>query len=156
MDDSRTCVNRAQLDEMIARTGQHAPHLTPVIEVVRDFGSRLLLVPQTTEAMTEALDVAERPFIAIVADDTDRAVGPDHFDRASLDRLIGMADGAAVVASAPRADVYDRLSALAALFARNILIVETRPEQEIGWIKAIQQAKADLPLIVCTVEATRQ
>ncbi|MGF1641913.1 MAG: hypothetical protein ACFCUO_13280, partial [Rhodospirillales bacterium] len=57
---------------------------------------------------------------------------------------------------APRADVYDGLSALAALFARNILIVETRPEQEIAWIKVIQQAKADLPLIVCTVEATRQ
>ena len=49
MDDSYTRVNRAQLDELVARAGQHAPHLTPVIEVVRDFGVRLLLVPQMAD-----------------------------------------------------------------------------------------------------------
>lgn len=67
-----------------------------------------------------------------------------------------MANGAAMTASAPRTGTYDRFNSLGALYARNIIIVETRPEQEITWIKAIQQVKAELPLILFTVKAIRQ
>jgi len=156
MTDTWTTATREQLDRIVSAASSHAPHLASVLEVVRDHGVKLLIVPQIAEPMTEALDTAMRPFIAVIGDDTERSVGPGYFDKASLDRLIGMADGAAVVSSAPNKDVYQGLSALAALFARNVLIVETRPEQEIAWVKAIQAAKANLPLIVCTVEATRQ
>lgn len=149
-------VSRERLNALHAETLLRAPHLAPVIEVVRDFAVKLLFVAQHQEPMTDALDVAERPFIALVADDTDRAVGPGYFDRPSLDRLIGMSDAAAIVAGAPRADVYEGLSALTALFDRNVLIIETRPEQEIAWVHAVHGAKPDLPLIVCSVEATRQ
>jgi hypothetical protein len=83
-------------------------------------------------------------------------VEPVHLDKASLDRLIAVGDGAAVGASAPRADVYEGLNSPAAFFETNILIVETWPEQETAWIKAIPKAKVNLPLIVCIVQATQQ
>ncbi len=156
MSDSRAKLKRAQLDELIASTSQASAHLNPVFRAMRDFGVKLLIFQQSSGCLIDLLDVVERPFIAIVGDDTDRAVGPDTFDRTSLNRLIQMADRAAVVAGAPDPGVYEGLSALAASLGYNILIIETQPEQEIAWIKAVEQAKADLPLVVCSVEATLQ
>jgi hypothetical protein len=149
-------VGRARLDEMAARMSDRAPHLLGIVTAVRDFGAQFMFVPQMSTPMMKELNVAQRPFIAIVGDDTDRAVGPEYFDKPSLERLIGMADIAAVVACEPRRDVYGGLSMLAGLFGHNALIVETRPEQEIPWTQAIQAAKPNLPLIICTVAATPQ
>jgi hypothetical protein len=156
MSDLCHKASREWLGELAAKVSVQAPHLVTLIMVVRDFGVQLMIVPQASTPMMEDLAPARRPFVAIIGDDTDRAVGPDYFDKPSLDRLIGMADIAAVVASAPRRDVYDGLGSLAALYGRNALIVEIRPEQEIPWAQAIQAVKPNLPLIVCTVAATPQ
>ena len=48
-----------------------------------------------------------------------------------------------------------RLNELAAMMGLHTLHL-TPPEQEIAWIKAIPEARVNLPLIVCIVQATQQ
>lgn len=149
-------LSRGRLDALATKASVDAPHLAGILQLVRDCGVQLLIVPQQAYAIRDVVAEARRPFVAIIADDTDRAVGPDFFEKASLDRFLGLADAAAVISSAARADVYNAVGSLAALLARNVIIVETRPEQEIAWTKALQRVSPCLPTVVCTVEATRQ
>lgn len=156
MRDFTHALSRDRLDALAAKANVDAPHLAGIVNIVRDCGVHLLIVPQLSRSMSEELAKAQQPFIALLGDDTDRAVGPNFFDKSSLDRLIGMVDAAAVIASAPRADVYNTVGSLAVLLARNVLIVETRPEQEIAWTQAIQRVRPCLPTLLCTVETARQ
>ena len=149
-------LNRERLDTLAARCSTDAAHLAGIVRMIRDYGVRLLILPQLSRPLTEELALAQRPFIALIGDDTDRALGPDYFDRASLDRLFGMVEAAAVISSAAHADVYDMIGSLAALLGLNVLIVETRPAQEIAWTKALQRVNPHLPIVICTVEAPRQ
>ena len=99
------------------------------------------------------LDTLCRPFIVILGDDTDRALGPGHFHGPSIERLIGMVDVAAVMSGAPCNDVYADMSALAAWSRQNVLMVETRVEQEDAWIETIWQVAPELRMVICTVMA---
>lgn len=154
MADPWTPVARERLDRIIAANTE-APYLNAVFEVVRDHGVRLLTVEQISVSFVEVLDETTRPFIALVGDDTERSLGPDVFHRASLERLIRMADGAAVIASASPIEVYAGLAALAAFQRNNVIIVETRPEQEIAWVNFLQETVPGLPILLATVQTAR-
>ena len=156
MSDILHRLGRDGFDALEARASVHAPHLSGILQMVRHCGVQLLIIPQLRHAMSQAVANAKRPFIALVGDDAERSVGPDFFDRPSLDRFIGMADAAAVISSAARADVYNAVGSMAVLLARNVLIVETSLEQEIAWTKAIQRVSPCLPTIICTVKAPWQ
>lgn len=39
---------------------------------------------------------------------------------------------------------------------RNGLIIETRPEQEIGWTNRVQAVCPEMPILLCTVKGPRQ
>lgn len=131
-------MTRERLDAVIARSGSRAPHLLPLLHAVRDNGLRLIILPQTGEPFLEALTEPARPFVALIADDTDRAVGPGHYHQDSLRHLASVIGCGAVVSSAPL------------VFCVNTAIVETRPEQEIPWINALRAVQPELPLIVAT------
>ncbi len=154
MADLWTSVTRERLDRIIAANTE-APHLNIVFEAVRDYGVRLLTVVQIAVPFADALDDTTRPFIAIVGDDTERSFGPGAFHRASLERVVRMADGAAVISSASPLEVYAGLAALAAFQRSNVVIVETRPEQEIAWVNFIEETVPGLPILLATVQTAR-
>jgi hypothetical protein len=147
-------VTRERISEIIGKN-MRAPHLNPVFKAVRDFGVSALIAPQCRDSLDEALDEARDASIVIIGDDTDRALGPDGFHKPSMRRLFQLATETAVISSAPPEHVYAAMSTLAALGRRFVVIVETRPEQEIAWVEFIQAANPNLPILLVTVEAGR-
>jgi hypothetical protein len=144
-------MTRDRLDTLIARSGSRAPHMLPLLHAVRDNGLRLIVLPQTGESFLKALTEPARPFVALIADDTDQAVGPGHYHQGSLRRLASVIGSGAVISSAPPVDAFAAMTVMPVVFGVNTVIVETRPEQEIPWINALRQVQPDLPLIVATV-----
>ena len=125
------------------------------MRIHRDHGVGFLVIPQRATGLHRGLKLLHRPFIVMVGDDTDCALGPDQYDGKALDRLIGMADGVAIISCAPPPEAYSSI-ALMAMAQRNGLIIETRPEQEIAWTNRVQAVCPEMPILLCTVKAPRQ
>lgn len=143
------------LDRLESAAAKKAPHLLPIVHAIRHFGIGYLVIPQSAKGLNRGLDLLARPFIIMVGDDTDCALGPGQYNRAHLERMIGMVDGVAIISSAPPPEAYSSI-AMMAVAGRNGLIIETRPEQEIAWTNFVQSVRADMPILLCTVKATRQ
>lgn len=143
------------LDRLESTAAEKAPHLLPLVHAIRHHGVGFLVIPQRATGIERGLDLLERPFIVMVADDTDCALGPDQYDRAALERLIGMVDGVAIISSAPPPEAYSSIAMLA-IVGNNGLIIETRPEQEIAWTNLVQTVRPDVPILLCTVRGSRQ
>lgn len=142
---------RAGLDRAMA----HAePHLRPVLLAVRDHRVGMLFVGQSADPFRLPRD-PKRPAIIIIGDDFDRAVGPAGFHLPSVRRAFRAAGSFAVISSAPPVDVYQAMSTAAALTRRSVMIIETRPEQEIQWVSLIQKVAPKRPVIVSTVAGGR-
>lgn len=147
-------VTRERLTEIIGANAL-APHMNPVFAAIRDFGVGVLIVPQSRDSLDPALDEASEAAIVIIGDDTNKALGPDGFDKRSMRRLFRSAKGVAVIGSAPPEHVYAEVSLMAALMRCLVVIVETRPEQEIAWVEFVKEANPDAPILLVTVEAGR-
>lgn len=145
-------VTRERLTEIIGANAL-APHMNPVFAAIRDFGVGVLIVPQSTDSLDSALKEAGEAAIVIIGDDTNRALGPAGFDTPSLRRLFKSTKGVAVIASAPPEHVYAEASLMAALMRCLVVILETRPEQEIAWAAFVKEANRDAPILLVTVEA---
>lgn len=148
-------LSSAMLDRMETAVSAQAPHLLPLVQVVRDCGVGFLVVPQRATGLDRGIDLLARPFIVLVGDDMDSALGPDQYDRAALKRLIGQTCGVAIVCCEPPPEAYSSIALLAAA-GHNGLIIETRPEQEIAWTKLVQEVRADMPILLCSVKVPRQ
>lgn len=136
-------VARAHLEEL-ARTGR--AHLRPIYAAMLDPGIALLMVRQKIGRFGVE---APRGFVAIIGDDTDRALGPAGFHRKSVRRLAAQTCSIAIIASDIVPDVYETSAALAAL-GRGALIIETRPEQEGAWMDLMKTAAPRTPILLCT------
>lgn len=144
------------LDRIEASAAEKAPHLIPILKAIRHHDVGFLVLQQRATRLDRGLDLLQRPFIVLIGDDTDTALGPNQYDRAAMERLLGMVDGIAIVASAPPDEAYSSLAMLAAHLHSNGLIIETRPEQEIAWTHFLQGIRPDVPILLCTVKAPRQ
>lgn len=147
-------LSSAMLDRMETAVSAQAPHLLPLVRVVRDCGVGFLVVPQRASGLDHGIDLLARPFIVLVGDDMDSALGPDQYDRAALKRLIGQIDGVAIVCCEPPPEAYSSIALLAAAGHKG-LIIETRPEQEIAWAKLVLEVRADMPILLCSVKVPR-
>ncbi|HDR30012.1 hypothetical protein [Rhodovulum sp.] len=143
------------LDRMEEKVAAEAPHLLPIVHAIRDHGVGFLVIPQRATGLKRGLKLLKRPFIVMVGDDTDCALGPDQYDSSALDRLIGMADGVAIISCTPPPEAYSSI-ALMAMAQRNGLIIETRPEQEIAWTNRVQAVCPEMPILLCTVKGQLQ
>ncbi len=143
------------LERFETKVAADAPHLLPIVHAIRDHGVGFLVIPQRATGLHRGIKLLKRPFIVMVGDDTDCALGPDQYDGKSLDRLIGMADGVAIISCAPPPEAYSSI-ALMAMAQRNGLIIETRPEQEIAWTNRVQAVCPEMPILLCTVKGPRQ
>ena len=143
------------LDRLEATAADKAPHLLPVVHAIRHHGVGFLVIPQRATDLDRGITLLTRPFIVLVGDDTDYALGPDQYDRAAFERLIGMTDGVAIISGAPPEEAYTGI-AMMAVAGGNGLIIETRPEQEIAWVNLVQTARPDMPILLCTPRVSRQ
>jgi hypothetical protein len=114
-----------------------------------------MVLEQSGEPFMDVLTAAKEPFIALIGDDTDRAVGPGFYHQPSLRHLISLIGDAAVISSAPPVEVYAAMACTVAILRINTVIVETRIEQEIPWITALRGVQPNLPTIVATVHGGR-
>lgn len=123
--------------------------LRPVIEAVRNYGCGLLTVGQSKQAFRLPGD---RPAIVIIGDDTDRAVGPKGFNFASTRRAIRACHAFAVISCEPLPAVYACVASSAVLLRQNVMLIETRPEQEDAWYNLIRKLAPDRPLLRALVK----
>ena len=96
-----TSASRARLDATIAaleRAG--VAHMVPILHAVRDCGVAYITLTQGDQRVSLP-DLSTRPWIAVIGDDTDRALGPNGFSPAALATLAAGANAAIVVAGAP-------------------------------------------------------
>lgn len=148
LDQMQHISKRADLDKMLEVA---EPHLKPIVKAIRDQGVRMMFVPQDAGSFRLPRG-GDRAAITIIGDDMDRADGPEGFHMPSVRRAIRSADWFAVISSGPQVPVYASAAILCANTRRNVLMVETRPEQEIQWVKLIQKLAPGRPLCLATVE----
>ena len=148
-------MNGPMLDRMEASAAEKAPHLLPIVNAIRNHGVGFLVIPQRATDLERGIALLARPFICLVGDDTDGALGPDQYDRAALERLVGMVDGVAIISSAPPEEAYASIAMMAVVDC-NGLIIETRPEQEIAWTNLVQAVRPGIPILLCTPKSARQ
>jgi hypothetical protein len=130
------------------------PFLRPVIEAVRSYGCGLLSVGQSSAPFRLPED-PKRPGIIIIGDDLDRAVGPQGFHLASVRRAIKACKAFAVVSCEPLPVAYACLASSAVLLRQNVMIIETRPEQEIAWANIVRKLAPDAQLLLALVKGGR-
>lgn len=141
--ETQGTVPRARLQEL-ART---APaHLRPIYAAMLSPGVSFLMVHQNTGRFGVE---AAGGFVALIGDDTDRALGPRGFHRKSIRRLAGQVHSIVIVASAAEPRAYTGVAALAAA-GFGALLVETRPEQEAAWFEALKAAAPRTPILLVT------
>ncbi len=139
-------VPRSRLDFAV----EHGRHLAPLYEAARDFGCLLAMVPQGVGPFDAPGD--DRPVIAVIGDDLEEALGPSAFDEQSLHRLLRGVRLAAVVACEPLPEIYESAAHHAVLLRKNVVIVETRPEQEIAWVNLIRSIAPDAAFLLGSVK----
>ena len=138
-----------ELSRLIA-SGQ--PHYRPVYEVMRSAGVGLLLVRQGHGRFDVPALKRGCGFVAVIGDDMDRADGPSGFRRKSLRRLMAAVRGITLLSCEILPEVYTAAAGLAAL-GQNVMIIETRPEQEGAWLDFIKEAAPRANLLICTAVA---
>jgi len=151
MDKYRMPISRANLDALL-ENALTPPHMVPVLRAIRDNRLRLMVVQQLKGSFIETMRDIDGPFVTIIADDTDRAVGPDFFHQRSLRRLVETINGAAVIAGAPPPEAYSTMTMMPTLYGHSTAVIETRPEQEIQWVNYLRSVNPELPLILSTVK----
>lgn len=149
---ARTFINRtasrATLDDAMATA---EPHLRPIVQAVRDHGVDMLFASQDAGAFRVPAG-RHNPVIFMIGDDFDQALGPEGFHLPSVRRAIRACSAFAVISSAPQADVYEGIARMAALTRRNVMLIETRVEQELQWMGLIQKLAPKRFIWLATVE----
>lgn len=130
-------------------------HVVAVFRAMRDFNVPVLIVPPSDRPIDFRGTTNQRPFIAMISDDHEQALGPDSFHKPSLTALVKMADHAAVVSSAPVADLYRMLSLMPSYLRTGSIIVETKPSQDVAWVRFLRKLKPELPILLNMPEKHR-
>ena len=139
-------VPRERLDFAV----EHGRHLAPIYKAARDHGCIVGIVPQGVGRFDPP--PADRPAIIILGDDLYDALGPAAFHSQSLDRVLKDIRLAVVVACEPLPEIYATAASHAVLLRSNVVIVETRPEQEIVWVNLIRSISPDAAFILGSVK----
>ncbi len=133
-----------------AMNSGRAPHLVPLFGVVRDFGVRLMIVPQKVGSIEPPR--TELPVICLIGDDLDVSLGPSAFDRRFLKSFVRTCGTAVVVSCEPIVKAYACAATEAALRRHNVILVETRLQHEVAWVSLLRRINPGLGMLVATVE----
>ena len=151
-DDTQTI--RITADQ-VKETIKQAPHLAPIHQAVLKHDAHVLLIKQDTNPF----DPPEkgRPWIVFIQDDPKPgklSLGPDGFDRGSLEAAIKASSVSVVMACEPITELYAR-AASAAIDHSNVVFIETWLTHEDQWTSLIKETKPDIKLLVGSVRPGR-
>lgn len=139
-------IPRARLVKL-SRTG--SVHLRPIYAAMLNPGIGFLVVGRTSGPFAVE---SRGGFVGLIADDTDRSLGPAGFHRKSIRRLAAQPRSITLISSDIVPDLYAAAAALAVAGFCTI-IVETKPEQEAAWLDLLKVAAPQANMLVCTVAA---
>lgn len=148
----RHVISAAATREGLDAALEYSPaYLRPIIESIRDHHVAMLFVGQTAKPFRLPKDPG-RPAIVVIGDDFDRAVGPEGFHMPSVRRAIRACTAFAIVSSGPQSAAYASIAVTAAASRRNVMLIETRPEQEIPWLALVQKLAPRRHVLLATVK----
>ncbi|MET2825826.1 hypothetical protein [Mesorhizobium shangrilense] len=117
-----------------------------ILTAVRDHGVVLAILPPWGHPFKLP---GGKPVITFVEDLVSGTFGPGAFHRASLRRVLKMADNI-VVNSCQGPELYLATAIAAGIAREHVFMVETRPEQESQWIETIKAlAPGRKILLIC-------
>ena len=125
-------------------------HLAPLFVAARDHGCAVLFVPQHAGRFDPP--PRGKPTIIAIGDDLAQALGPAAFHAKSLRRALKGVRLAVVVACEPLPEAYEAAARHAVGLRKNVVIVETLPEQEIAWVNLIRSIAPDTAFILAGVK----
>lgn len=131
-------------------------HAIAVVKAMQNYNVPVLIVPPGDKPVDFLGTLRQRPFIAMISDDGDTAFGPDRFHKPSMTALLKMTDHAAVVSAAPLVDLYRLLSLMPSYLRTGSLIVETKPSQDIAWVRFLRKMRPDIHLFLNMPENHRR
>jgi len=141
-------VSRKDIDDLLASGLPR--HLALLFETVRDCRVALLFVHHNSGPFSAAMPRPAVPMIILIGDDTDVARGPTAFDATSLELAIKSAGAVVVISSGIVLSVYAGAAYIAAAGRLNVILIETRIEQEIPWLALVEEHAPKVPLLVCS------
>ena len=130
-------------------------HALAVMKAMQNYNVPVLIVPPGDKPVDFLGTLRQRPFIAMISDDGDPAFGPDRFHKPSITALLKMTDHVAVVSAAPSVDLYRLLSLMPSYLRTGSLIVETKPSQDVAWVRFLRKLKPELPILLNMPEKHR-
>ena len=95
MPDTPIQFTGALLERLETKVATEAPHLLPIVQAIRDHGVGFLVIPQRATGLHRGIKLLQRPFIVMVGDDTDCALGP-LFLTAFVYMIFGFVGGAVI------------------------------------------------------------
>lgn len=144
-------VPRLGADEVIEAIKQD-PYLAPIYQAMLKDDVHVLPISQGIEPFD--LPSTGQPWIVFIQDDPkpgNLSLGPEGFDRKSLETAIQAATLAAVMASDPIAEIYGRVANEAVVRHNNAVLIETWLMHEDQWTDLIKSTKPDIQLAVGSV-----
>ncbi len=153
MTDKR--IIRIGADEAI-ETLKQAPYLAPFLKAILENDIHVLPIDQGIKPF--GIPSMGRPWIVVIQDDPkpgNLSLGPEGFDRKSLEAAIQAATLAAVMACDPIMEIYATVANEAAVKHNNAILVETWLTHESQWTKLIKKTNPDIQLTLGTVESGR-
>lgn len=132
----------AEINSLIANWPSY---YEPLLTSVRDLDLGIYHVQQNCWPI--GLPVEDRPVVALIGDDTDKAVGPTGFHDETLRRLVRWADYAALSVGVRSQVPYAGAALLATSCRLKTLVIETRLEQAEAWIDWVTAANVQIRLI---------
>jgi hypothetical protein len=146
MSHFKVPANHATLTRLLA--GSPA-YLRPIIAAVRDHGVTLGFA----EGQAPVKVQSDGPAIVVIGDDfKNAALGPTAFHQESILSFLDRCAAAVIVACEPLPAAYLSAANDAVLRRQNVLIVETRIEQERAWQKFIEGRRPTIRILVATVK----
>lgn len=149
---SDNVIPNKKLNAIIAGSVPVPAHVQVLASAMRDGGVRLAMVPQRSEPFQANND---RPTVFVIGDDTKTALGPDGFHLPSVRRAIRSCAAFSIISCEALTEAYACPVATAVMLRENVMIIETRLEQEAAWYNLVQKLAPDRPILLATVKGGR-
>ena len=144
-------ITNASRTVLMDAMGRCSPHLKPILIAMRDHACGYAIVMQDAGPF-RLPEMASRPTVLLIGDDTFSSKGPEAFDPASLAYAVKDCGAAFIIASAAEADTYSKAVTWPILMRRHVAIIETLPKHEEAWVEFMLSAAPGVQVTISKVD----